>query len=108
MNTLPRPQKLNGSTYDITCACGRIYVTCNELDGRLFEIFVRLGKSGGCASAVNEGAARLASNSLRSGTDPETIIKSLAGISCHKATPQVPSCLDAISQAIQSHIRGEQ
>jgi len=106
MTTLPRPRTLPGFTYDLPCACGRIYVTCNELDGRLFEIFVRLGKSGGCASAVNEGAARLASNSLRSGTEPGTIIKSLAGISCHKATPQVPSCLDAISQAIQSHIGG--
>ena len=66
------------------------------------------GGTGGCASAVNEGAARLASNSLRSGTEPETIIKSLAGISCHKATPQTPSCLDAISKAIDTHIRGEQ
>jgi|SRR6185369_11035542 len=108
MTTLPRPQKLNGSTYEMQCPCGRLYITCNEKDGRLFEIFVRLGKSGGCASAVNEGAARLASNSLRSGTDPETIIKSLAGISCHKATAAIPSCLDAISKAIQSHIRGEQ
>lgn len=108
MTTQPRPRKLAGFTYEMPCACGRLYVTCNEKDGQLFEIFVRLGKSGGCASAVNEGAARLASNSLRSGTDPETIVKSLAGISCHLATPTVPSCLDAISRAIQSHMRGEQ
>lgn len=108
MTTQPRPLKLLGSTYELTCACGRLYVTCNEQEGRLFEVFVRLGKSGGCASAVNEGAARLASNALRSGTDPETIIKSLAGISCHAATPAIPSCLDAISKAIDFHIRGDQ
>lgn len=108
MTTQPRPHKLLGATYEMPCACGRLYVTCNEQSGKLFEIFVRLGKSGGCASAVNEGAARLVSNSLRSGTDPETIIKSLSGISCHKATAEIPSGLDAISRAVQSHIRGEQ
>ena len=78
-----------------------------QRSGRLFEIFIRLGKSGGCAAAVNEGAARLASNALRSGTDPETIFKSLQGISCHQAGPSMPSCLASVAEAIKLHIGDE-
>jgi len=107
MTTLPRPQRLSGATYEMPCPCGRLYVTCNDRDGRLFEIFIRLGKSGGCAAAVNEGAARLASNALRSGTDPETIFKSLQGISCHQAGPSMPSCLASVAEAIKLHIGDE-
>lgn len=104
MTTQPRPRQLAGTTYEMTCGCGQLFVTCNDQDGRLFEVFLRLGKSGGCASAVNEGAALLASNALRSGTAPTTIIKSLSGISCHTSRPGLPSCLAAAAEAIQSHV----
>ncbi len=107
MTTAPRPKILPGTTYEIPCACGRLYVTCTDLDGRLFEIFLRLGKSGGCGAAVNEGAARLASKALRGGIEPVEVVKSLAGISCHASGPALPCCLAAAAEAIKSHIEGK-
>lgn len=102
MTKLPRPRCLAGATYEIPCGCGGVYVTCNDLDGRLVEVFAKLGKSGGCGSATMEGMGRAVSIGLRSGTQALDVAKTLAGIQCHRS----PSCLDAIAQAIREHEEG--
>jgi ribonucleoside-diphosphate reductase alpha chain len=101
----PRPRRIVGATYEIKTGCGEVYVTCNDADdGRLFELFVKLGKSGGCPSATSEAVGKLASIALRSGTASGDLIKGLAGIQCHKS----PSCLDAIAVAIREHEEGKE
>lgn len=96
----PRPRKLPGATYELQTGCGCVYVTCNEKDGRLFEVFAKLGKSGGCGSATMEGLGKAISIGLRTGVDPLDLCKSLSGIQCHKS----PSCVDAVAVAIREHV----
>lgn len=99
MTKSPRPRVLAGKSYEIVSGCGRVYVTCNDRDGRLFEVFAKMGKSGGCGAATMEGLGRAVSIGLRSGNDPRDYVSTLAGIQCHRP----PSCLDAIAQAIREH-----
>ena len=76
-----RPASLNGVTNRIRTGRGPLYVTVNvAADGRPFEMFATLGKAGGNDAAMSEGMSRLASLALRSGVDPEEIVKQLRGI----------------------------
>jgi len=95
-----RPRRLTGATYEITTGCGRVYVTCNnDASGRLFEVFARLGKSGGCGSAVMEGLSRTISVGLRSGVSPHDLVKTLQGNQCHRGL----SCVSALADAVLEH-----
>jgi ribonucleoside-diphosphate reductase alpha chain len=61
---------------------GKMYVTVNmSPDGRPFEVFATLGKGGRTHAAMAEAVTRLVSLSLRSGVDPQEIVKQLRGIS---------------------------
>ena len=104
----PRPQKLQGSTYSMKTGCGMLYITINDDQEGMFELFSSLGKSGGCASSQIESISRLISLSLRSGVDPKQIIKQLIGISCHQFIKaeenSVMSCADAIAKIIKLHL----
>jgi ribonucleoside-diphosphate reductase alpha chain len=102
----PRPDTLLGVTKEMKTSCGKIYVTINR-DGRgIFEIFNQMGKAGGCAASQSEAIGRLVSLALRSGVQPDQIIKQLKGISCHLPAwggngGKILSCADAVSKAIE-------
>lgn len=99
MNTKkPRPQKLPGQTYEMPTACGPIYVTITResAGNNPQELFLRFGKSGGCASAIADGMARIVSYALRSGMEPSLVIKGLRGIGCHQGSN---TCMHAIAKA---------
>ena len=105
----PRPEITRGTTHRVGTGCGNLYVTINVCDeGKPFEIFTRMGKAGGCAASQSEAIGRLVSLSLRSGIEPDEIVKQLMGISCHMPSwengNRVLSCSDAISKAIGRYI----
>ncbi len=104
-----RPPKMNGVTYELQTGCGSLYVTINEDAGGLpFEVFARLGKAGGCASAQTEGLGRSASLILRSGIDPREIVKHYKGIICDRTyglgKESIRSCPDAIGKALEMYL----
>jgi len=106
----PRPMVVSGVTRKISTGCGNLYVTMNEDETGLFEVFARLGKAGGCADAQLEAIGRLISLSLRSGLKTESIIKQLKAIRCPspllaRGGPLL-SCPDAVAKALEEHIRG--
>jgi ribonucleoside-diphosphate reductase alpha chain len=110
-----RPDVVQGQTRAVTTGCGKLYVTINADEHGPFEVFAQMGKAGGCAASQSEGLARMASLALRSGVDPEQIVKQLRGISCHlpgweKGGGKILSCPDAIARTIERAIRpdGEQ
>ena len=104
-----RPQKLPGTTYSIRTGCGTMYVTINEDQEQIFEIFASMGKAGGCASSQIESIGRLISLALRSGVIPNQIVKQLMSISCHQPVTidentRSLSCADAIAKTIKFHL----
>jgi ribonucleoside-diphosphate reductase alpha chain len=105
----PRPDTLIGVTKEIKTSCGKLYVTINRDEKGIFEVFNQMGKAGGCAASQSEAIGRLASLALRSGVQPENIIKQLKGISCHLPSwggngGKILSCADAVSKAIEWYL----
>ncbi|MGQ9455489.1 MAG: vitamin B12-dependent ribonucleotide reductase [Armatimonadota bacterium] len=104
----PRPTRTYGSTERITTGCGTMYVTINEDDQGLCEVFVAMGKTGGCNASQLEAIGRLISLALRAGVDQHSIHKHLRGIRCHSPAwgngGAVMSCADAIGIAIEHYL----
>ncbi len=102
----PRPDTMRGITKRMDTSCGSLYVTINwDETGRPFEIFTSMGKAGGCAASQSEAIGRLVSLALRSGIDPQQVVRQLRGISCHLpkgvGKKRISSCADAVGQALQ-------
>jgi ribonucleoside-diphosphate reductase alpha chain len=103
-----RPVSLKGWTYRMQTGCGPLYVTINEDEGGLFELFTTMGKAGGCAASQSEAIGRMVSLAWRSGVQPEQVIKQLLDISCHShagfGANKILSCADAVAKAIRNHM----
>ena len=103
-----RPKILQGWTYQMQTGCGPLYVTINEDETGLFELFTTMGKAGGCAASQNEAIGRMVSLAWRSGLQARQVIKQLQGISCHSPSGfgenKIMSCADAVARAIQTHV----
>jgi len=102
-----RPLVTQGATHRMMTGCGYLYVTINEDNKQLFELFARMGKAGGCAASQTEAIGRLISLALRCGIDPTSIVDQLKGIRCPErvlAKDKIYSCPDAIGKALQAHL----
>lgn len=103
-----RPMLLRGWTYRMQTGCGPLYVTINEDQHGLFELFTTMGKAGGCAASQSEAIGRMVSLAWRSGVKPEKVIKQLMDISCHSQSGfgenRIRSCADAVAKAIALHM----
>ena len=103
-----RPNTTAGSTRRIRTGEGTLYITINEDENGLCEIFTTIGKAGGNAAAQSEAISRLISLALRSGIDPNAIIKQLKGISGPNPTWEdgrlILSTPDAIGKALDDYL----
>jgi ribonucleoside-diphosphate reductase alpha chain len=107
-NVRPRVHTTEGSTTKFRMGCGTLFVTVNNDENGLCEVFANLGKAGGCP-AQSEATCRAVSVALRCGVKPEILIKQLKGIRCLSAISRkkgnsdidVLSCPDAIARAIE-------
>ncbi len=105
----PRPKVVLGTTAKQNTGCGNLYVTINDDEkGRPFEVFMQMGKAGGCAMSQLEAIGRLISLALRSGVDVKLIIDQLRGIRCPSPCwgqgGRILSCSDAVSRALEQKI----
>ncbi|MFP3911047.1 MAG: vitamin B12-dependent ribonucleotide reductase [Desulfobacteraceae bacterium] len=100
-----RPETLNGFTTKMRTGMGALYVTVTEYEGRPFEVFATIGKSGRSTTAKTEAIGRLVSLALRSGVKVEKIIEQLKGIGGEYPVFQkdglVLSIPDAISRVLE-------
>jgi ribonucleoside-diphosphate reductase alpha chain len=108
MTPRPRDEVTHGTTRKMATGCGALYVTINEDESGLFEVFATMGKSGGCAASQTESVSRLISLALRCGIEPEQIIKQLKGVRCPNQAwekgGRIYSCADAIAKALERHL----
>lgn len=103
---LERPETLEGFTTKMMTGMGNLYVTVTEFNGRPFEIFATIGKSGRSTTAKTEAIGRLVSLALRSGVAVNKIVSQLEGIGGEYPVFQkdglVLSIPDAISRVLKN------
>ncbi len=107
----PRPQVVKGKTYRMKTEMGNIYVTINEDDKGMVEVFANLGKSGSSGMAFTEAIGRLISLALRSGVKPTVVMDELSLIRGLRPVVQedgkvVFSVPDAIAKAMEEYLKG--
>lgn len=75
-----RPDLVYGFTQKVRTGLGELYLTVNEVDGKPFEVFAIIGRSGRSITAKAEAIGRLVSLALRSGVSVRDIVNQLKGI----------------------------
>lgn len=102
-----RPDVLTGITERIRTGYGNLYITINAKDGRPFEVFAQIGKSGWSTMADTEAICRMISLAFRSGVPVEAVIEQLTGIGGESPLYQngelIKSIPDAISMVLKKH-----
>ncbi len=109
----PRPRVIKGKTYKMKTEMGSTFITINEDDKGLFEVFIHLGRSGSVPMSFAEAMGRLISLALRSSVRPEDIIEALKYIRGSRPVVQednevIFSVPDAIAKAMEKYLKGDQ
>lgn len=102
-----RAQVTEGTTTKYNIGnCGNLYVTVNEDEQGVCEVFVNMG--GEECPPLSEAVGRLISLALRSGVNIEAVLKQIKDIKCTGCMSDentiVLSCPNAIARTIQSKI----
>ncbi len=103
----PRPITTRGITTQVKTEQGSLYVTINEDEEGIVEVFLTIGKSGGYSSGYCEAIGRLISVSVRAGLSLDVIIGQLKGIRTSSPTLNkgmfVYSVPDAIAKVLENY-----
>ncbi len=107
VNPATRPHVLQGFTEAIKTGYGNLYVTVNSYEGKPFEVFVQIGKSGFTTMADAEATGRLISLALRSKVDVRDVVEQLEAIGGSSPVFSegriVMSIPDAIAKVLRTH-----
>lgn len=103
-----RPLQTQGPTLMVETGCGKMYITIAQADDYQ-EVFLKLGKAGGCPAAWLDGMGRLITFALNEGVGVEVITKALIGIRCPspktlwkgQEKEEVLSCPDGIARMLK-------
>jgi len=103
-----RPKVTKGETHCIETGYGKMYVTINEDQSGLHEVFGTVGKSGGFTESMVESLCRQVSLSLRVGADVQEVISQLEDIRSPKPGwdegDQISSIPDGIATALKRYL----
>jgi ribonucleoside-diphosphate reductase alpha chain len=106
-----RPDVIQGTTQRIETGYGHLYVTINEDEHGLFEVFAQIGHGGGYTASFTEAVARLVSLCLRSGIPVDEVVEQMEGIRSPKVAwdhgDRVYSVPDALAKALNRQVSGE-
>lgn len=77
-----RPKILKGSTFQKEVGCGTLNVIINHSNGTPLEVFISLGKAGGCSYCQNGALGRAISIGLQCGIPIKEYLQTLEGSRC--------------------------
>jgi ribonucleoside-diphosphate reductase alpha chain len=97
---MDRPDIVYGFTQKVRCGLGDLYLTVNEVNGKPFEVFATIGRSGRSITAKAEAIGRLVSLALRSGVHVREIVTQLKGIGGEHPVFQKKGMLLSIPDAV--------
>ena len=101
----PRPRVVPGTTERVRLVCGNLYVTVTNKDGKIFEVFATLGKSGGCSNSNMAALTLSITMGLRYGVPVDVYIEKLKDVHCGAISWEdgikYTSCADAISKVME-------
>jgi ribonucleotide reductase alpha subunit len=104
----PRPRKIAGTTDRVDTPVGKLYVTVNKANGRLYEAFLNIGKAGADITADAEGYGRLLSMLFKIGVPPDMIVDQLRSIggsgSIGFGKDRVRSLPDGIARVLERYL----
>ncbi len=95
-----RPDIVEGFTQKVNTGLGTLYLTVNEVDGKPFEVFATIGKSGRSITAKAEAIGRLVSLCFRSGVSVRDVVGQLKGIGGEHPVFQKKGMLLSIPDAV--------
>lgn len=100
-----RPEFVHGVTIRMKTGCGSLYITINDIDGRPYEVFLQLGKAGGCSNGLTEVIGRTVSLLFKGGYELDKVVHQFSGVACpspiwHEGE-QILSCADAVAKALR-------
>ncbi|MDZ7760318.1 MAG: LAGLIDADG family homing endonuclease [Desulfovermiculus sp.] len=95
-----RPDVVYGFTQKVQTGLGDLYLTVNEVEGKPFEVFATIGRSGRSITAKAEAIGRLVSLALRSGVHVRDVVKQLKGIGGEHPIFQKKGLLLSIPDAV--------
>jgi ribonucleoside-diphosphate reductase alpha chain len=88
-----------------------MYVTINVLDGKPFEVFITVGKSGSCIATTIGALAISISHGLRAGIPLEEYKKALIGAQCLSPLNRIQnqgrmsqSCIDSLARTFKEYL----
>ncbi|MFA6358732.1 MAG: hypothetical protein WCY09_08780 [Candidatus Omnitrophota bacterium] len=97
-----RPKVVQSKTKRIKLGCGNLYVTVSHKDGKLYEVFCNMGKSGGCLMSNVDALSIAITMGLRDNVPQDVYIEKLYGIKCQVYSlddgEEYFSCADAIAK----------
>jgi ribonucleoside-diphosphate reductase alpha chain len=97
---MKRPDIVYGFTQKVRTGLGELYLTVNEVDGKPFEVFATIGRSGRSITAKAEAIGRLVSLALRSGVHVSKVVNQLKGIGGEHPVFQEKGLLLSIPDAV--------
>jgi len=97
-----RPKVLHNLTFKEKTGCGSLYITItyNEV-GDPVEMFLNMGKHGGCIYSYTTLIARLVSSAWRHGIGIEEILKQFEDEDCPRTPEKQNSCGQCIANALR-------
>jgi len=116
MPVIPRPARLEGTTYQTETPVGKTYITINRTEqNEPFEVFITIGKSGSDVAAMADALGRMISLNLRlNGMLPpreriRQVVSHLTGIGGARSVGfginRVRSLPDAVAKVLAQHFR---
>lgn len=108
-----RPKIIHSETHKVTTSegCNNLYITVGKHEDKVIEVFITMGKSGGCGGCQNAALGISISEGLQHGVPLDVYVSALRGLRCPNPLmfpkeDRILSCPDAVAQILSLYLEG--